>query len=237
MKDIRGCYTYAFRRYATLMNEGGPDCLTGTETLPAQKILEGLQPLGSYTSLSTGQMRRTSTQNHERNRTQGPSIDGTSFFKLLFAGLINWVLASSGFAGKLLILLAKLKFSRLCMCWVSRFGSDTLKECGPLCAVFFFVGMRGVLSGQLSTCLTRTNAVPQSRIPTIATPSPGTPVTRWEAKKSRRSRWLYLTNNRASNKKLKLPKPQSRTKGPKRRRNRRRRRLRRFRSLRRIRYF
>ena len=58
-------------------------------------------------------MLRTSTHDHERNNTQGPSADRAPFFELLFAGLVNWVLASSSLVGELLVLLAKLEFSWL----------------------------------------------------------------------------------------------------------------------------
>jgi hypothetical protein len=121
-KDIQSCYTYAFWRYEARVNERRPH-LTGTEVLLARKILEGLKPLGLHTGLSTGQIRRTSTHDHERNHTQSPSADRTSFFELLFAGWINWVLASSSLVGELLVLLAKLEFSWLYRHWISDFES------------------------------------------------------------------------------------------------------------------
>lgn len=102
----------------------------------AQKILKNLKPLGSKTDLSTGQMGRTSTHDHERDDTQSPSADRASFFELLFAGFIDWVLASSRVVSELLVLFAKLEFSWL----LAHIGLATfegihmliLKRYGPL---------------------------------------------------------------------------------------------------------
>lgn len=60
-----------------------------------------------------GLIRRTSSNDHERDRTQSPSTNWTSFFKLLLARWVDWVLSSSSLVGELLVLLAKLEFGWL----------------------------------------------------------------------------------------------------------------------------
>lgn len=86
--DIQGCYTYAFQRYAALTGGSNP---ISKEKKPCQ-------------------LKKYSSNDHERDRTQGPSIDGTSFFQLLLTRGVDWVLASSRLVGELLVLLAKLEF-------------------------------------------------------------------------------------------------------------------------------
>lgn len=69
-------------------------------------------------------MRLTSTHDHERDQTQSPSADRTSFLEFLFAGFVNWVPASPSLVGELPVLLAKLEFGRLHTYWISYFKSE-----------------------------------------------------------------------------------------------------------------
>ena len=65
--------------------------------------------------MRVGQSRigHTSSNDHERDHTQSPGVNWTSFLKLLLARLVNRVLASSSLVGELFVPLTKLEFGWL----------------------------------------------------------------------------------------------------------------------------
>ena len=194
-----------------------------------------------------GLIRRTSSNDHERDRTQSPGTNRTSFFKLLLARWVNWVLASSSLVGELLVLLAKLELawlviedgihrnvSNLLLRLLGSCVGETLTMLQSVFVQEVRERMRwGVLGRGYMWCLgckrVRVGQLIKTRQDSHACYAffvyPPHAIISWREKRGRHSRRPCLTNNRALNRRLRSLRLPSRAKRLKRPRSRRGRRL------------